>query len=209
MRSYALIHFPLSRTPITDMSSYLSLAHAIPMLKSPFMNSRLGLLTAVFLCAPPLFSQGGGGVQFRDYKAPTPASKPRTACAGLVSLTGYEFSVYSAAVIPASEAAPEHCRVNLLVQPDVNVEVNLPALWNGRLYMFGNGGYAGESFETAGRAAHRARGLRAGFVTAATDTGHSAQREPGEQRAPSFRRTPRRNRRCQTCRGGRSTAPGD
>ena len=45
--------------------------------------------------------------------------------------------------------------------------------------MFGNGGWAGESFESAGRVASRARGLKAGFVTAATDTGHSAALEPG------------------------------
>jgi feruloyl esterase len=150
-----------------------------PDVESPFMHSSLRPVTAIFLFAAPLFSQGGGGVQFRDYKAPAPTSRPRTACGGLVSLTGYEFSVYSAAVISASDNAPEHCRVNLLVQPDVNVEVNLPMLWNGRLYVFGNGGFAGESFENTGRAAHRARGLRAGFVPAATDTGHSAQREPG------------------------------
>jgi len=137
-------------------------------------------LSAAALCAAlPLFSQGGGGVQFRDYKAPAPTFQPRGSCAGLAALTGYEFSVYSAAIIPASDVAPEHCRVDLLVQPDVNIEVNLPARWNGRLYMFGNGGFAGESFESAGRAANRAHGLKAGFVTAATDTGHSAQREPG------------------------------
>ena len=118
-------------------------------------------------------------MQFRDYKAPAPASKPRTTCAALVALTGYEFSVYSAAIIPASDTVPEHCRVGLLVQPDINIEVNLPTLWNGRLYMFGNGGYAGESFDSAGRAANRAHGLKAGFATAATDTGHSAQRDPG------------------------------
>lgn len=135
------------------------------------------LLTAVLVFATPLFPQGG--VQFRDYKAPAPAFQPRTPCAGLVAMTGYEFSVYSAATIPASDNAPEHCRVGLLVQPDMNIEVNLPTLWNGRLYMFGNGGYAGESFEAAGRVASRARGLKAGFVTAATDTGHSAQRDPG------------------------------
>ncbi len=45
--------------------------------------------------------------------------------------------------------------------------------------MFGNGGWAGESFEAANRVANRAHGLKAGFVTAATDTGHSAAYEPG------------------------------
>jgi Tannase and feruloyl esterase len=143
------------------------------------MHPSMRLATAALLLVTPLFPQGGGGVQFRDYKAPAAIYRPRVSCAGLTALTGFEFSVYSAAIAAASAGAPEHCRVNLLVQPDVNIEVNLPTLWNGRLYMFGNGGFAGESFDTAGRAANRSRGLKAGFVTAATDTGHSAQREPG------------------------------
>ena len=84
-----------------------------------------------------------------------------------------------ATVIAASASAPEHCRVSLMAQPEVNIEVNLPSAWNGRLYMFGNGGWAGEAFDTAGRAASRAKGLKAGFVTAATDTGHSAALEAG------------------------------
>jgi Tannase and feruloyl esterase. len=62
-------------------------------------------------------------------------------------------------VIPASTTAPEHCRVSLMVPPEINIEVNLPAAWNGRLYMFGNGGWAGESFEAAGRVNSRAVGL--------------------------------------------------
>jgi feruloyl esterase len=142
------------------------------------MRTPIRFATAALLFVVPLFPQGGGGVQFRDYKAPAPTFKPRTSCAAFVALTGYEFSVYSAAIVPASESVPEHCRVGLLVQPDINIQVNLPTLWNGRLYMFGNGGFAGESFETAGRAANRARGLKAGFATAATDTGHSTQHDP-------------------------------
>jgi hypothetical protein len=143
------------------------------------MRVAICVATAGVVFAAQLFPQGGGGVQFRDYKATAGTFKPAASCARLVALTGYDFSVYSAAIVPASATAPEHCRVDLLVQPDVNIQVNLPSAWNGRLYMFGNGGFAGESFEAAGRAANRARGLRAGFVTAATDTGHSAQREPG------------------------------
>jgi len=45
--------------------------------------------------------------------------------------------------------------------------------------MFGNGGWAGESFDAPGRVANHARALRAGFATASTDTGHSAALEPG------------------------------
>src|SRR5581483_3569853 len=51
--------------------------------------------------------------------------------------------------------------------------------------MFGNGGFAGEGFDSGGRAANRARGLKAGFATAATDTGHSAQRDAGASFAES------------------------
>jgi hypothetical protein len=54
----------------------------------------------------------------------------------------------------------------------MNIEVNVPTNWNGRLYMFGNGSFAGESFEAAGRAANRARSLKASFATAATDMFH-------------------------------------
>src|SRR5260370_29857487 len=45
--------------------------------------------------------------------------------------------------------------------------------------MLWNGGWVGKAFVTAGRAGSRAKGLKAGFVTAATDTGHSAALEPG------------------------------
>ncbi len=137
-------------------------------------------LRATFIfCAVTLWGQGGGGVQFRDWTPPAPTVKPVTRCADLRSLTSSDLSVISAVVIPASATAPEHCRVSMMVQPEINIEVNLPTAWSGRLYMFGNGGWAGESFEAAGRVANRAHGLTAGFVTAATDTGHSAAIEPG------------------------------
>jgi feruloyl esterase len=137
------------------------------------------LFFTTLFCAAGLYSQGGGGVQFRDWPAPAPTGKPAIACGELRSLTSYDFSVISATVMPVSATYPEHCRINVMVQPEINIQVNLPTAWNGRLYMFGNGGWAGEPFESAGRAANRARGLKAGFVTAATDTGHSAASEPG------------------------------
>src|SRR5580700_4947811 len=137
------------------------------------------LLVITTFCVAALWGQGGGGVQFRDWTVPPPVGKPAIACGELRSLTSFDLYVIGAVVIPASTNAPEHCRVSLMVAPEINIEVNLPAAWNGRLYMFGNGGWAGESFEAPGRVANRARGLNAGFVTAATDTGHSAASEPG------------------------------
>src|SRR5262245_22200656 len=93
--------------------------------------------------------------QFRDWKdtslSDNPRLAPKQACAALVSQTGYDFSIVSATVTPAAADVPEYCRVVGLIQPEVRFEVNLPASWNGRLYMFGNGGYAGESIDAAAR----------------------------------------------------------
>ncbi|MGC4051165.1 MAG: tannase/feruloyl esterase family alpha/beta hydrolase [Paludibaculum sp.] len=118
-------------------------------------------------------------VPLRDWPVPALTGKPAIGCSELRSLTNFDYSVVSAVAVAASDAAPEHCRVRIFIQPALNIEVKLPSAWNGRLYMFGNGGWAGESFESPGRVATAARGLRAGFVTAATDTGHSASVEHG------------------------------
>jgi feruloyl esterase len=138
---------------------------------------RLLLLFAAL--AATLVAQGGGSVQFRDWAQPPSSAKPGIACPQLLSLTGYDLSLISAELTPATAQAPEHCRVLLMAQPEINIEVNLPTSWNGRFYMFGNGGWAGESFDTPGRVANHARALRGGFATASTDTGHSAALEPG------------------------------
>lgn len=135
-------------------------------------------LMLILVFTAPLFGQGGGGVQFRDWNPPAPKAKPVTNCSQLLSLTDFEISVINADLIPSATSAPAHCRVFLMAQPEINIEVNLPTDWNGRFYMFGNGGWAGESFDAAGRVANHARALRAGFATASTDTGHSAALEP-------------------------------
>ena len=137
------------------------------------------LLLGVTILSATMWGQGAGGVQFRDWSSPATTSNSKIVCSELRSLTSYDISVVSASVIPAAGEVPEHCRVSVLIPPEVNVEVNLPSAWNGRLFMFGNGGFAGESFDALNRVAVRGRALRYGFATAATDTGHSAATEPG------------------------------
>lgn len=100
------------------------------------------------------------------------AVAPKAPCRDLRALSGYEFSIDSATVVGDS------CVVRGLVQPEVQFEVGLPASWNGRLYMFGNGGYAGESLAQPGRAARRDAALAKGFAVAQTNTGHDGAREP-------------------------------
>jgi hypothetical protein len=137
------------------------------------------IVLVALVCVTSGFGQGAGQVQFRDWTAPAATAKPKVSCASLRGLTNYDISIVSARTIAASGDVPEHCRVSLMIQPAMNIEVNLPAAWNGRFYMFGNGGFAGESFESPGRVISRARALKAGFAVAATDTGHSAAKEPG------------------------------
>ncbi len=110
-------------------------------------------LTAFPIFAATLFAQGAGSVQFRDWNPPPSNGKPVAPCSQLLSLTSYELSVITAVVLPSTTNAPEHCHVMMMAQPEINIEVNLPANWNGRFYMFGNGGWAGESFDAAGRIA--------------------------------------------------------
>jgi pimeloyl-ACP methyl ester carboxylesterase len=113
---------------------------------------------------------------------PPPAGEtvmaPRRACAELRGLTNYDFSVERATLIPATADAPARCRVTGLIQPEIQFEVNLPASWNRRFYMFGNGGYAGEPMEAGNRVGQRLTAIRRGFVVADTNTGHDAAAEP-------------------------------
>src|SRR3981081_4450790 len=121
-------------------------------------------LVAFLIFAATLLAQGGGSVQFRDWNAPPSTAKPVAACRQLRNQPSFELSVITAALVPPAAGAPEHCHVFLMAQPEINIEVNLPTNWNGRFYMFGNGGWAGESFDAPGRIANHARALRAGFA---------------------------------------------
>ena len=135
---------------------------------------------AVVLSGAPLGAQNSS--QFRDWKASALAEaiqvKPRAACATLVAMAGYEFSIVTATTVAASSDAPEYCRVTGQIQPEIRFEVSLPAIWNGRLYVFGNGGYAGEALDAPGRVASARRALTRGFAVAQMNTGHDAAAEP-------------------------------
>src|SRR5271168_847905 len=81
---------------------------------------------------------------------------------------------------PPPVLLPAHCRVaaTLKPTPDSNIEMELwlPAQWNGRFQAVGNGGFAGSitySARGAGAVASSMAGaLQRGYATASTDTGH-------------------------------------
>ncbi len=101
-------------------------------------------------------------------------NKAVTRCADLRSLTSNEVTIAVAMPIAETAGAPAHCRVFGQVLPEVGFEVRMPAEWNGRFVMIGNGGYAGEPTDSQGRVNQYGRYMKRGYAVAATDTGHSA-----------------------------------
>jgi hypothetical protein len=75
---------------------------------------------------------------------------------------------------------PPHCRLEGQLPTGIGFEVDLPLKWNGRLYMYGNGGYAGEDHKISPHLQEKRNyALLNGFATAWTDTGHQASDYPG------------------------------
>jgi feruloyl esterase len=105
--------------------------------------------------------------------------EPRKSCQALDNFKSADIVRITAGAIPASDAAPAHCRVTGLLSPEIAFEVSLPAKWNGRFYMIGNGGFAGDALDNPGRVAQRSEALQLGFAFAQTNTGHDARKEPG------------------------------
>jgi hypothetical protein len=72
---------------------------------------------------------------------------------------------------PAIPGLPPFCEVSIVVAPAINIEIwlPLPSAWNNRFEGVGGGGYAGTISWTS-----LAHAIVGGYVTASTDTGHSA-----------------------------------
>jgi feruloyl esterase len=92
--------------------------------------------------------------------------QPRKTCEDLGKFKSKEIVQIAATAMPAAGNAPAHCRVTGLISPEIAFEVSLPAKWNGRFYMIGNGGHAGEALDDGGRVAQRNDALRLGFAFA-------------------------------------------
>jgi len=100
-------------------------------------------------------------------------------CADMAQYKGPEITTIQATEVAAEGPTPKYCRIAGVIQPEVAFEVSLPEKWNGRFYMIGNGGHAGEALDDPGRTSQRAEALRMGFAFAQTNTGHDSRKEPG------------------------------
>src|SRR6478609_5118264 len=102
------------------------------------------------------------------------AAGPAPKCDALAGKSfGDQVKINSAALVAAKGDLPEHCDVRGVIWPEAGFAIKLPAAWNNRFQMVGNGGTAGViSFAAMDKA------LRQGFAAASTNTGHDAAKEP-------------------------------
>ncbi len=96
----------------------------------------------------------------------TRLSLPNVTITSASPVTAGAFS-YPGSRAPVTVSA--FCRVSGFVKPEVNFEVWLPANWNRKFLMVGNGGLAGTIAYNA-----MLTPLARGYATASTDTGHVA-----------------------------------
>ena len=101
-------------------------------------------------------------------------AEPAMQCDALAKHSfGDQVKIQSAALVAATDKLPAHCDVRGVIRPEAGFAIKLPAEWNERFEMVGNGGTAGTISMGAVDNA-----LRKGFAAASTDTGHDAAKEP-------------------------------
>ena len=104
---------------------------------------------------------------------------PGMACSALANTDLPDLVAITSESIAANGDTPAHCRVSGMLDPEISFVVELPANWNGRFYMVGNGGHAGQRPDSPAQIAARRGALQHGFAAASTNTGHNADAEPG------------------------------
>lgn len=87
-------------------------------------------------------------------------------------------TITKAVDIKADDKHPDFCLIEGIIPQEILFQISLPKNWNKRLYMFGNGGFAGENLNSASRLETRNRALSKGFMVVQQNTGHDASREP-------------------------------
>ncbi len=113
-----------------------------------------------------------------DYQHPAVA-RPALPCQQLATAPEWAGQALTSELMPANGDDPEFCRVTGTIPPAVRWVVYMPNAWNGRLYMHGNGGDAGESLDHAPFHRLRMTAVRKGFGAVFTNSGHDAATQPG------------------------------
>ncbi len=97
------------------------------------------------------------------------------ACAALATAVVPGANITSAGAIAATGDLPAHCRVQGTIPQAIRFELRLPlAGWNGKFYMAGCGGFCGSlDADRPGVVNALNHGLRRGYASATSDSGHS------------------------------------
>ena len=104
---------------------------------------------------------------------------PEKSCETMSSFKADDLLQLEAMVIHTAENTPGFCKVRGMLDPEIAFEVNLPEKWNGRFYMIGNGGHAGQALDDPMQISQVKEALSRGFAIALTNTGHDTRKEPG------------------------------
>ena len=133
---------------------------------------------AVTASANPHFSSFDSAASAQAPLAARSFARPARACAVPELPGGESATVISAQTIPRSDGTQAYCEVRGVVGNSTQFILYLPERWNGRIYMHGNGGFAGEPLDAPLGVRARIKAVRLGFVAAFTDTGHEAAAAP-------------------------------
>ena len=128
------------------------------------LTTRLTLIAICSVSLLPMTTKPAYGQAFADVKtALVDYSKaemePHKPCEAIGKFKSKDIATITATAISGESGAPAHCRVTGLLSPEIAFEVSMPARWNGRFYMIGNGGLAGEAMDDPGRVAQRNEAL--------------------------------------------------
>src|SRR5262245_23250683 len=143
-------------------------------------SRRSAFVVALCVVAPAkmVHAQSSFPAEFESFRDEGGVSGPATSCGELRGQTGLDLSIDTATLVTTRGGAGDVCLVRGQALPEVRFEVALPSRWNGRLFVFGNGGTAGKSLDEPDRLERRDRALGHGFAVAQTNTGHDRVREP-------------------------------
>lgn len=103
-----------------------------------------------------------------------PTASNQIECSALAGRVFPEVSLIQAKHHAAEGGLSAFCQLTGYIRPAIRFEIALPDKWNRRLYMFGNGGWAGEDLADPSRIATRDAALSRGFMTVQQNTGHDA-----------------------------------